>query len=122
MTYWENKGRYQAKADALRERVPVFGSATNAKTSNKHLEKFRKASNCYYDLYNNGLGNRAREFSTLFRIPGVPREIKQNYRTNFLVSSMTEGAIENKMDGFILDAYREQVALGKLQPVNMEVV
>jgi hypothetical protein len=56
----------------------------------------------------------------LFRIPGVPREIKQNYHYNFLVSSLTEGAIENKMDGFILDAYREQLALGKLQPVNME--
>ena len=108
MTYWESKGRYQAKADALRERVPVFGSATNAKTSNKHLEKFRKASNCYYDLYNNGLCNLAREFSTVFRIPGVPREIKQNYGRYDMISKATADAIEAKMDKIILAAAKEQ--------------
>jgi hypothetical protein len=120
-TYWEEKGTYQTQAEELQALLPYSGEVDKGKTTNKALERFRKAQNCYYDLYNNGLGNRAREFSILFRIAGVPREIKQNYRTNFLVSSLTEGAIENKMDGFILDAYREQVALGKLQTVIMEV-
>ena len=120
-TYWNEQGAYQTIAEALQGLIPAIGEVPEGKTTNKALERFRRAQNCYYDLYNNGLGNRAREFSILFRIPGVPREIKQNYRTNFLVSSLTEGAIENKMDGVILDAYREQVALGKLQPVNMEV-
>lgn len=113
-TYWNEQGTYQTIAEALQGLVPAIGEVPEGKTTNKALERFRRAQNCYYDLYNNGLGNRAREFSTLFKIPGVPREIKQNYRTNFLVSSMTEGAIEKKMDGFILDAYREQVLLGKL--------
>jgi len=121
-TYWNEQGTYQTIAEALQGLVPAIGEVPEGKTTNKALERFRRAQNCYYDLYNNGLGNRAREFSTLFRIPGVPREIKQNYHYNFLVSSLTEDAIENKMDGFILDAYREQVALGKLQPVNMEAV
>lgn len=114
-TYWNNEGTYQDIAEALQGLLPSHGEVPDGKTTNKCLERFRKAQNCYYDLYNNGLCNRAREFSTVFRIPGVPREIKQNYGYNFLVSSLTEDAIENKMDGFILDAYAEQVALGKLK-------
>jgi hypothetical protein len=118
--YWNEQGTYQHIAEALQKLIPAIGDVPDGKTTNKCLERFRRAQNCYYDLYNNGLCNRAREFSTLFRIVGVSREIKQNYRYNFLVSSLTEGAIDNKMDGFILDAYREQLALGKMKPVNME--
>ena len=108
MTYWDNKGRYQAKADSLKDLLPFFGSVPNAKTTNKHLEKFRKASNCYYDLYNNGLCNMAREFSTVFRIPGVPREIKQNYGRYDMISKSTADAIEAKLDEIILAAAKEQ--------------
>ena len=106
-TYWESKGLYQAEADALEKLLPIFGEVPDNKVTNKYLEKFRKAVNCYYDLYNNGLCNRAREFSILFRIPGVPREIRQNYGRNFLVSSATEDAIDAKMDAFVLAAYEE---------------
>ena len=104
-TYWNNKGTFQEIADSLQRLIPAIGEVPEGKTTNKALERFRRAQNCYYDLYNNGLCNRAREFSTLFRIPGVPREIKQNYGSNFLVSSITEEAIDEKMDGFILNAY-----------------
>ena len=120
--YWNEQGTYQIIAEALQGLIPAIGEVPEGKTTNKALERFRRAQNCYYDLYNNGLCNRAREFSTLFRIPGVPREIKQNYGHNFLVSSMTEGAIDKRMDELIMNAYREQVALGKLQTVIMEVV
>jgi len=108
MTYWENNGQYQNLVRPLAKQLPTFGSVPDAKTSNKHLEKFRKAQNCYYDLYNNGLCNKAREFSTVFRIPGVPREIKQNYRYNTLVCKTTEELIEAKMDKIILAAAKEQ--------------
>jgi len=115
-TYWENKGLYQAEADALEKLLPIFGEVPDNKMANKYLEKFRKAVNCYYDLYNNGLCNRAREFSTVFRIPGVSREIKQNYGYNFLVSAATETAIDAKMDQIILLAYEEQLLLKKVKP------
>lgn len=108
MTYWESKGQYQNLVEELTKRLPPFDSVPNAKTSNKHLEKFRKAQNCYYDLYNNGLCNKAREFSIVFRIPGVPREIKQNYRYNTLVCKTTEELIDAKMDEIILAAAKEQ--------------
>lgn len=108
MTYWENKGQYQNLVEELTERLPFFGPVENAKTTNKHLEKFRKAQNCYYDLYNNGLCNCAREFSNVFRIPGVPREIKQNYKYNTMLCKTTEELIEAKLDEIILAAAKEQ--------------
>jgi hypothetical protein len=113
-TYWNNEGAYQAIADQLEALIPSQGEVADAKGANKHLDRFRRAMNCYYDLYNNGLCNRAREFSILYRIPGVPREIKQNYGSNFLVSSATEDAIDAKMDQFILLAQAEQISLGKV--------
>jgi len=108
MTYWESKGQYQSLVEELTERLPAFDSVPNAKTTNKHLEKFRKAQNCYYDLYNNGLCNKAREFSIVFRIPGVPREIKQNYGHYDMISKSTADAIEAKLDEIILAAAKEQ--------------
>lgn len=108
MTYWENKGQYQNLVRPLTKQLPTFGSVPDAKTANKHLEKFRKASNCYYDLYNNGLCNLAREFSIVFRIPGVPREIKQNYGRYDMISKATADAIEARMDEIILAAAKEQ--------------
>jgi hypothetical protein len=120
-TYWNEQGAYQTIAEALQGLIPAIGEVPEGKTTNKALERFRRAQNCYYDLYNNGLGNRAREFSTLYRIAGVPREIKERRNLGTMLSLYTEIAIDNKMDGFILDAYREQLALGKMQPVNMEV-
>ena len=108
MTYWESKGQYQSLVEELTERLPFFGPVENAKTTNKHLEKFRKAQNCYYDLYNNGLCNCAREFSNVFRIPGVPREIKQNYGRYDMISKATADAIEARMDEIILAAAKEQ--------------
>jgi len=108
MTYWESKGQYQNLVEELTKRLPPFDSVPNAKTTNKHLEKFRKAQNCYYDLYNNGLCNKAREFSIVFRIPGVPREIKQNYGHYDMISKSTADAIEAKLDEIILAAAKEQ--------------
>ena len=66
-TYWNCKGKYQELSDKLEELVPTSGSVENPRI-NKALEKFRKASNCYHDLYNNGLCNRANEFRTVFGI------------------------------------------------------
>jgi hypothetical protein len=119
--YWNEEGFHQTIAEALQGLIPAIGEVPEGKTTNKALERFRRAQNCYYDLYNNGLINRAREFSTLFKIPGVPREIKRNFYSNFLVSSDTEDAIDNKMDRFIIEAYAEQLALGKIKPMSVEV-
>ena len=106
-TYWTGQGRYQLKADALEKLLPIFGEVEDGKGANKHLETFRRAVNCYYDVYNNGLCNRAREFSTLFKIAGVAKEINSR-RANGTLSLDTQERIEDKMGLFILAAFQEQ--------------
>ena len=66
-TYWGNQGKYQKSTKKLHKRTPPRGSV-NQPRKNRWLEKFRKATNCYYDLYNNGLCNRANEFRLVFGI------------------------------------------------------
>ena len=112
--YWRNEGTYQDIAEALQGLIPAIGEVPEGETTNKHLERFRKAQNCYYDLYNNGLINRAREFSTVFRIVGVSRMIRERRYLGDMLNTYTEMAIDNKMDDIILNAYGEQMALGKL--------
>jgi hypothetical protein len=106
-TYWTGQGRYQLKADALEKLLPITGEVEDGKGANKHLETFRRAVNCYYDVYNNGLCNRAREFSTLFKIAGVAKEINSR-RANGMLSLDTQERIEDKMGLFILAAFQEQ--------------
>ena len=107
-TYWNSTGRYQAQADALEKLLPIFGVVEDAKGANKHLETFRRAVNCYYDLYNNGLCNKAREFSTVFKITGVAKEIKARRWMDSMLSGDTQEQIEDKMGLFILAAFQEQ--------------
>jgi len=98
-TYWGNQGEYQKEYDKLHELIPVSGEV-NDKNNNKALEKLRKASNCYYDLYNNGLCNRAVEFRSVFGFVGT-----------FLVQRNDidyHMPLEQKMDQLILDALAEQ--------------
>ena len=49
MTYWEHKGTHQKVADVLTEMVPDKGIAQDTR-----IELFRRASNTYYEVYNNG--------------------------------------------------------------------
>jgi hypothetical protein len=107
-TYWNGTGRYQQQADALVALIPAMGEVSDALGRNKHLEAFRRAVNCYYDLYNNGLCNRAREFSAVFKIVGVAKEIKARRWMDSMLTTGTQERIEDKMGQFILAAYMEQ--------------
>lgn len=101
-TYWNGKGKHQVLADALHELVPLEGSVVQPH-KNKALERFRKASNAYYDLYNNGLMNRAQSFAKLFGIAsGRFRTVDRGF-----LPRMYEMA-EAKMNEVVLDAAEEQ--------------
>jgi hypothetical protein len=69
-TYWNTRGKYQREAEELHAMIPADGQVVNPR-GNIALERFRKASNCYYDLYNNGLCNRAAEFRSVFGFGGT---------------------------------------------------
>jgi len=100
-TYWNNNGKYQAISIKLNELVLDMGEVNDIK-NNPALEKFRIASNCYYDLFNNGLCNRAHEFIKVFGFAGT--YIAEN---NF--PDCPE--LEIKMDEIILSAAMEQKIL-----------
>ena len=109
-TYWDDKGRYNDEINALQAIIPRSGSVAYPRSKNKHLERFRKAMNAYYDLYNNGLWNRAREFANLFKFYGL-REVMRYGE----LSDGTRRAIDITMDEYVLLAYKEQVALGNIK-------
>lgn len=108
-TYWNSNGKYQPHADALQTLIPAEGSCPDPR-KNKALERFRKAVNCYYDLYNNGLCNRKAEFRTTFGIAASHHGISR-YGYSQTLYDLTEAA----MDAIILEAALEQAA--NLQPL-----
>lgn len=111
-TYWESRGRHQHLLDQLNERVPASGSVINPHR-NPALERFRKAQNCYYDLYNNNLCNRARSFSRIFKmrvneymvhyVHRNGRPVKRSHPSNEMFR-----ITEPRMDAIILAAAHEQ--------------
>ena len=104
-TYWNNNGKYEDFAQKLNDLVPDEGEVPN-KRKNPALEKFRKASNCYYDLYNNGLWNRAREFYGVFKIASGNFKYLPGARKMFM-DELYE-LTEQKMDEIVLAAAEEQ--------------
>ena len=119
--YWNEQGTYQALVTPLQALIPAIGEVPLGKKQNKHLERFRKAQNCYYDLYNNGLINRAREFSRLYKLAGIPREIRERRHLGSMLSCYTQICVDTAMDEFIIKAYQEQVALGKVPAIEMTI-
>jgi hypothetical protein len=109
-TYWNDRGRYNDEAKALQALIPMVGAVPYRRTKNMHLERFRKAVNAYYDLYNNGLWNRAREFANLFKLYGL-RDVMRYGELN----ENTTRTIESIMDEYVSLAYKEQVALGNIK-------
>jgi len=63
--FWNNNSPLQPLAERVQALLPSEGPVEDVR-ANPKLEKFRKAVNCYYDLFNNGLGNRAEQFRQVF--------------------------------------------------------
>ena len=101
-TYWDNNGKYTELYEKLDGLIPASGSVADPH-KNKALEKLRKAANCYYDLFNNGLCNRATEFRQVFGFGGTGIA-KRGYREN----DPDWIRLEEVMDTIILNAAEEQ--------------
>lgn len=99
-TYWTHKGKYPEINAALEKLVPAQNEVKDA-ANNPALERFRIASNCYYDLYNNGLCNRKAEFRKVF---GFASEHTYGDRLTQALIDKTEDA----MNDIILAAAKEQ--------------
>jgi len=96
--YWNGNGAHQALYEKLNELIPAEGEVAEPR-KNRALEKLRKAANCYYDLFNNGLGNRAAEFRQVFGFGGTSIAKTREFYSDRL---------ERCMDEIILKAAHEQ--------------
>ena len=109
-TYWNRTGNHQNLVESLNKLVPVMGEIKGSK--NYQLERFRKASNAYYDIFNNGGYNRGHAIGKWFgsEVTFRLRQLREN-RAYF---NMDHGwdrihlATEPKMDELILAAAKEQ--------------
>ena len=103
-TYWNNKGTHQALADKLEKLVPDMGPCEN-----KKVERFRKAANNYYDIFNNGGGNRGNSIGRMF--PGVIGIVNAAERSRWNRAPIDWDSIyeitEPKMDAIILDVAKK---------------
>ena len=107
-TYWNRTGNHQDLVEKLQALVPMSGSVEKP-WKNKALERFRKASNAYYDIFNNGGCNRGRAIGKYFE--GAMYYLSRHYgvynfgRVNWERIHMIT---EPKMDAIILEAAKEQ--------------
>ena len=61
MKYWSDNGKYQADYEALNEAlVPAEGTSDYSRG-----ELLRVVANCYYDVYNNGVGGNESRYTDL---------------------------------------------------------
>ena len=108
-SFWNGNSQFQFMLERLEALVPLTGPVADPKR-NPALEKFRVASGCYYDLFNNGLGNRARQFGRVFGIrlgEFVEKYGRNGYRTEYDVYALGR-AVEPLMERIVLDAVKEQ--------------
>ena len=63
---WAVNSGFEELREKLNDLVPLHGRCEFSQSKNKHLDRFRRAQNLLYDLFNNGLGNRRQEFRKFF--------------------------------------------------------
>tara|TARA_B100001115_G_C15558891_1_gene266265 strand:- start:47 stop:415 length:369 start_codon:yes stop_codon:yes gene_type:complete len=61
---WGVRNDVKHLVEALQDKLPAMGMVKNA-NKNRCLEKFRKAQNVTYDIFNNGLINRGKSLKVL---------------------------------------------------------
>ena len=115
--YWNDEGRYQDLYNELQDFIPGMGSVLDVENERRirmklpsnspklgrkgkfyHLEALRLGVNQYYDLYNNGLGNRYHGFKKRFGVGSYQavNDIGDARKT-----------IDTVMDSLILNAAKE---------------
>ena len=94
--------RLQQKLDEL---IPWSGKCEFPKSKNKHLEKFRRAQNAAYDLFNNGLCNKSRLFKDIY---GWSVGYRETSYANRMTWSHWEDRVEEVLTPIILEAAKEQ--------------
>jgi len=102
--YWNHKGKHQTLYVKLAELIPASGECADSECRNRHLDKLRRAASCYYDLFNNGLCNRAEQAVEIFGFN--PPLHEDSDRINFEAPEIAK--YDRAIDRLILNAAKEQ--------------
>jgi hypothetical protein len=109
-TYWGNNGPHQNLSSQLEKLIPSEGAVEAPRGRNKKLEKFRQASNAYYDIFNNGGGNRGPLIRRTFGISVGAFRYGSRSRHGVIHTNWNgiHRIVEPIMDKIILEAAAEQ--------------
>lgn len=100
---WGVNEGFKPAVDKLNNLLPGMGKCPFPNSKNKALEKFRKAQNAMYDLFNNGLIN---EKPLFYRVFGF--SYSKTYEWNKTTWYYVEEVMEALFTPIIQDAIKEQ--------------
>ena len=89
----------------LNDLLPLEGRCEFPNSKNKALDKFRRAQNAAYDLFNNGLGNQRALFKSIF---GWSVGVRDTSYATKMQWSMWEDRVEEVLTPIMLEAAKEQ--------------
>ena len=89
----------------LNDLIPLEGRCEFPNSKNKALDKFRRAQNAAYDLFNNGLGNKRSLFQNIY---GWSVGVRDTSYATKMQWSMWEDRVEEVLTPIMLEAAKEQ--------------
>lgn len=107
---WGVNSGFEGLRDQLNELIPLSGACENPRSTNKHLDKFRRAQNAVHDFFNNGLMNKRGLFKQIFG-PHLNRDIPTVRDFDYFSRiswSQWEDDIEEVFTPLIIAAAKEQ--------------
>ena len=102
---WGVNVGFKHLSDKLNELLPFEGRCEFPNSKNKNLEKFRRAQNAAYDLFNNGLGNKRSLFKNIYGWSVGP---KDTCYASKMTLSHWEDMVEKVLTPIIIAAAKEQ--------------
>ena len=102
---WGLNSGYEKLANQLQELIPMQGRCESPMSKNKHLEKFRRAQNAAYDLFNNGLCNKRGLFVSVFGDAPSQRSVSTFTKVSW---EQWEDRVEEMLTPMIIAAAKEQ--------------
>ena len=102
---WGVNSGFETLREKLNDLVPLEGKCEFARSKNKNLDKFRRAQNAAYDLFNNGLCNKRGLFLQIFGWAPTQRDCHYASRMQW---SHWEDRVEEVFTPIIQAAAKEQ--------------
>ena len=102
---WGVNEGFKHLQEKLDELIPLEGRCEFPNSKNKALDKFRRAQNAAYDLFNNGLCNKRSLFQNIY---GWSVGVRDTSYAHKMTWSHWEDRVEEVLTPIILEAAKEQ--------------